>query len=134
MTAPVQIGAAKIATDTAGHTSGELPHTTTQVATVLEQITADGGFASMLSGGVHPDAPIGPIIGAPLHKATDSITGPHGGLSPLRNGVLANGPAGGAAAVAEVQRVTTDNVAKARSWLGRQVEAVRMASKGGPGA
>jgi hypothetical protein len=127
MTAPVQIGAAKLATDTAGYT-GTAPSLAAQGPEPLPAMFEPAGqLEHLLTGGIHPEA-LPTIVWAPLERASDSIRGPHGGLAPLKNGVLANGPAGGSAAAAQVAQATTAGLTTARSWLGRQLDTLRRAN------
>jgi hypothetical protein len=123
MTAPVQIGAARIATDTAGST-GSTPAPVYQLEAPL--IDAGNSLHDLFAGGVHPEAPAWDAAVQQIHRATDSFRGPHGGLQPLRNGAQAPGPAGGTAVTAQVTAATTAGVARARTWLGRQVASLRV--------
>jgi len=104
-------------------------------APTLTEIVSPGAIENMMSGGVHPEA-IPAFAATQLQKATNSVTGPLGGLIPARGSTVAPGPAGGAAAatanvfgtlpdtLATGVKTTTTAVTDATTAAGRRVAGV----------
>ena len=124
MTAPLNLAANRLNADTAGQTNAEpQPHTTAgpTLAEVTHQVE---GFdlGGLFAGGIHPEAPILHSVSTALARATDSVRGPLGGLTPRGNGTVAPGPA---AAVASAQAAVAHAVESARPQVNRLADRIR---------